>query len=178
MRWYASRVRLEAPVEPLLVAVERVRVLHDELADAEQAAARPRLVALLRLEVVEDLRQLPVGLDLARVERDRLLVRHRQHELAAAAVLELEELGDLDRGPVRCQSSAGVSTGMSISCAADRVHLLADDLHDLLVDAPAERQERPEPGADLADEAAADEQLVRRGLGVAGGVAQRRQEEL
>ena len=45
-------------LEPGLVAVERVRVLHDELADAEQAAARARLVAVLRLEVVPGLRQL------------------------------------------------------------------------------------------------------------------------
>ena len=61
---------------------------------------------------------------------------------------------------------------------ADRVHLLADDLLDLAVHAPAERQERPEPGADLADEAAADEQLVRDRLRVGGRVAQGRQEEL
>ena len=46
------------------------------------------------------------------------------------------------------------------------------------VDAPAERQERPQAGADLADEAAANEQLVARGLRVGGIVAQRREEEL
>jgi len=46
------------------------------------------------------------------------------------------------------------------------------------VHAPAERQERPEPGADLADEAAAHEQAVADGLRVGGVVAQRRQEEL
>ena len=34
------------------------------------------------------------------------------------------------------------------------------------------------PGADLPDEAAADEQLVATGLGVGGGVAQGRQEQL
>ena len=51
-------VAVEARVEPRLVAVERVRVLHDELAHAEEPAARPRLVALLRREVVPGLRQL------------------------------------------------------------------------------------------------------------------------
>ena len=40
-----------------------------------------------------------VRLDLARVERDRLLVRHRQDELAAVAVVQLEDLGDRVRGP-------------------------------------------------------------------------------
>ena len=62
--------------------------------------------------------------------------------------------------------------------AADRVHLLADDLHGLLVHAPAEREERPEAGADLADEAAADEQAVARGLGIARILPERRDEEL
>jgi hypothetical protein len=46
------------------------------------------------------------------------------------------------------------------------------------VDAPAQREERPEAGADLADEAAADEQAVARRLGVAGIVPECRDEEL
>ena len=71
-------VRLERCVEPFLVAIERVRVLHHELADAEKASTGPGLVALLRLEVVEDLRQVAVRAQLARVERDRLLVRQRR----------------------------------------------------------------------------------------------------
>ena len=85
------RVELEVPVEPLLVAVERVRVLHDELADADEPAARPGLVAVLRLEVVQHLRQLPVRLDLGRMERERLLVAHRQDERTSARVLQPEE---------------------------------------------------------------------------------------
>ena len=48
--------------------------------------ARTRLVAVLRLEVVEHLRQVAVRLDLARVEGHRLLVRHRQDELAVVAI--------------------------------------------------------------------------------------------
>src|SRR5207249_10984944 len=58
----------EARLEALLVAVERIRVLHDELADPDQAAPRARLVAVLGLEVVPGLRQLPVALQLPRVE--------------------------------------------------------------------------------------------------------------
>ena len=83
-------------VEPLLVAVEAVGVLHDELARAQHPGARPRLVALLDLQVVEDQRQVAVRAHLPRdVEGDRLLVRHRQHERALGAVLELEQLRDL-----------------------------------------------------------------------------------
>ena len=80
--------------------------------------------------------------------------------------------------PLSSQSSAGVRTGHEHLLAADRVHLLADDLDDLLVDAPAERQERPQARTDLADEAAAHEQLVARGLGVRRRLAQRRKKKL
>ena len=44
-------------VETLAVAIERVGVLHRELAGAKHPAGRTRLVALLRLDVVPDLRE-------------------------------------------------------------------------------------------------------------------------
>ena len=172
-----TTLELEAAVEPLIVDVERVGVLHHELADAEEAAARARLVPLLRLEVVEHLRQLPVRLQLARMERERLLVRQREHELAPAPVGQPEELRDLVAAG--CLPELGrCEHRRRHLLAADRVHLLADDLDDVLVRLPAERQVRPETGAHLADVAAADEQLVRVGLGVGRRVAQGRQEEL
>jgi hypothetical protein len=170
-------VESEAPLEPLLVAVERVGVLHDELPDPDEARARPRLVAVLRLEVVPGLRQLPVALELARVEREGLLVGHREDEPAARAVLRVEDLRnlvapgrlpELDRGQHRREPLLG----------ADRVHLLADDLLDLPVDAPPEGRERPEARAELADEPAADEQLVTYCFRLGGRVAQRREMEL
>ena len=52
--------------------------------------------------------------------------------------------------------------------AADRVHLLPDDLRDPLVHAPARRQPRPHPRAHLPDEAGAHHQLVRDRLRVRG----------
>src|SRR3954454_23789243 len=89
-------VTAEALLEPVLVAVERVCVLHDELAHAQEPAARPRLVAFLRAEVVPLLRQLPVRLQLRAVQRERLLVRHREDVWPAAAILEPEELRDAE----------------------------------------------------------------------------------
>ena len=86
-------VQAEAPLQALLVAVERVRVLHDELPHADEGRRGARLVADLRLEVVEDLRELPVRAELAGVEGDRLLVGHREHEGPAHAVLGLPQLG-------------------------------------------------------------------------------------
>jgi len=110
------------------------------------------------------------------VEREGLFVGERQHVVAAVPVLEVEELGDaVAAGALpqlgRCEHRR------EHFLRADRVHLIANDLLDLAVHAPAERQERPEAGADLADEPAADEQLVADGLRIGGVVAQRRQEE-
>ena len=62
--------------------------------------------------------------------------------------------------------------------AADRVLLLADDLLDPVVDPLAERQQRVDPGTELADVARADEQAVRRHLGVGRIVAKGAEEEL
>ncbi len=170
-------IRLEAAPQAVLVTVERVRVFHDELAYAEQSPARARLVAVLRLEVVPELRQLLVRLELARVERDGLLVRHRQDEASSGPVLEVEDLGDLD-APGRLPELRGREHRHQHLLSADRVHLLSDDLLDLAVDAPAERHECPHAGANLADVAAAHEELVRRGLRVSRVVAQRREIEL
>ena len=167
----------EALVEPGLVAVERVAVLHDELAEAEQTTTRARLVAVLRLEVVPDLRQIPVRADLSPVEGDRLLVRERQDVVAARAVLQAEELRDRDP-PCRLPELGRREDGHEDLLRAEGVQLLPDDLLDLPVDAPAERQERPEPARNLANEAAANEQLVRDRLGVGGIVAQGRNKKL
>jgi hypothetical protein len=53
-------VQVVPMLEPVRIAVERVRVLHDELARPQHAGARPRLVTLLDLDVVEDQRQVAV----------------------------------------------------------------------------------------------------------------------
>ena len=178
IRSYAPSCALEARVEAGLVAVERVRVLHDELADAEQAAARPRLVAVLRLEVVPELRQLPVALELARVEGDRLLVRQRQDELAARCGPRAWKISGISSRPVASQSSAGVSTGASISwppIASISSRMICSTFW--CTRQPSGRNVQ-RPALDLADEAAADEQLVADRLGVGRSVAQGRQEEL
>jgi hypothetical protein len=172
-----ARVLLEALVEPLVVPVERVGVLHDELAHAEEAAARARLVPILRLEVIEDLGQVAVRADLARVERHRLLVRHWEDERAAGAVLELVELRDVV-APALAPKLGRRQDGHQHLLPTDRVHLLADDLRGLLVDRPPEREVRPEPRAHLADEPAANEQAMAGGLGVPRILPQRRDEEL
>ena len=166
-------VEPEAPLEPLRVAIEGVRVLHDELAHADQAAAWPRLVALLRLEVVPVLGQLLVAVDLPRVERKRLLVRQREHELAPEAVADVDDLRDR-RSARRLPELDRREHGREPFLGTERVQLLPDDLLDLAVNPPTERREAPDPRGELPHEPAAHEQLVARCLRVGGVVAQGR----
>jgi hypothetical protein len=109
------------------------------------------------------------------VRGDRLLVRHREHVLGLLAVLQLEQLGDRI-APAALPELRRLQHRHQHLLPADAVDLLADDLHDLLVDPPARRQEAPQAGAELAHEARADHQLVRERLGVRGRLLLRRQE--
>ncbi len=123
-------------LESRRIAVEAVGVLHDELAGAQDAGARAGLVALLDLEVVEQQWQVAVGLDgRGYVGGDDLLVGHGQHQVGAAAVLQLEQLLD-PVAPGAAPQLGGLEDRHQHLVAADRVHLLAHDLDDSLVHAP------------------------------------------
>jgi hypothetical protein len=167
-----ARLQLVGARQPLLVAVEGVGVLHRELARAQEACARPRLVALLGLDVEQHQRQVAVGAHLAGdVGGDRLLVGQRQHQRRALAVLELEQL--LDLVAARLPPRLGrLQDRHQHLLGADRLHLLAQDRLDLALDPPSRRQERPQAGAELADQPRPDHQLVRKGLRVRRGLLQ------
>ena len=134
------------------------------------------LVALLDLEVVEDQRQVAVGADRRRdVEGDDLLVGHRQHQVRAAAVLELEQLLDLV-APGPRHGSAGCSTGISISWPP----IASISSRTIWTTRWCTRQPAGShvhsPAPDLPDQAGAHHQLVRDRLGVGGRLALGRQE--
>ena len=95
-------------------------------------------------------------------------MRQRQHDVAAVAVLEPEDLRDVYTARLLPELPGREQRHQHL-LRADRVHLLADDVDDLLVDAPAEREEHPHAGGELADEAAAHEQLVADRLRVGRG---------
>src|SRR5213594_3993555 len=70
-----------------LIRFERVRILHNELAHAQQPRTRPRFVATFRLEVIDHHRELAVREDLRRrVRVHGLFVRVAHHELAPVVV--------------------------------------------------------------------------------------------
>ena len=87
-------VRLVGRLEPLIVDVEGVGVLHDELASAQDAGTRTRFVAVLRLDLIEAQRQVLVGrVEVLDQEREHLLVRRAEQHVVALAVLEPEQVG-------------------------------------------------------------------------------------
>ncbi len=134
-------------IEARCIAVEGVGVLHDELAGAKHACPRTRLVALLGLQLVERERQLAVRLhDLRDVRRHRFFVGHREHHGASLTVLEREQLRDLVAARL-LPELARLQHRQRDLLRAGRVHLLADDRGDLLVDPPAGRSHdhSPEP---------------------------------
>ena len=160
-----------ALLQPFLVDVEAVGVLHAELARAQDAALGPRLVALLGLDVVPHLRELLVAVDLPRGQPgDHLFVGHGQRHVGALAVLEAEHLA-ADGVPAAAllPDLRRLQHRHEHLLAADAVHLLTDDLRDLLHDAPAGRQVHVDAGGELAHEAGADHELVAHGLR-AGGI--------
>ncbi len=175
-----AALRLVAGVEARLVAIAAVGILHHEFANADEPAARARLVPPLGLEVIDHHRQLTPGLDdVGQQQPDDLLVGHRQDHLAPVAILEPGQLG-----ADRVVASAGLPDVGRMDdrhlhlLAADPVHLLADDLLDALVDTEAERQQRVDPRSELADIARPQQQAMRRHLRIGGVVAQAREEEV
>ena len=169
-----------AHVEPGVVEVAAVGVLHHELADADQAATRARLVAELRLEVVELDGELAIALDdVAQQKGDDLLVGHRKDHVPVAAVLEPHQLGpDLVVAAAVLPHLGGVDDGHLQLLAADRVHLFANDLLDALGHPEPQRQQRVQPRAQLAHVPRPDQQPVGRHLGLRGVVAERGEEQV
>jgi hypothetical protein len=162
-------------VDAGLVAVEGVGVLHRKLAHADQPGAGPRLVAELGLDLVEHHRQLAVAADeLGRQLRHDLLMGHAQAHVATVAVLEARHVAaDLVPAAAALPDLGGVHHGQGDFLAADRVHLLADDVLDLVFDALRQRQDVEDAGGDLVDHAGAQHQLVADGVGVGGHFTER-----
>ncbi len=167
-------VQLVGPREAGVVDVEGVGVLHHELTPAQQAGARPRLVAVLVLDLVDRERQVLVGrVQVLHHEGEHLLVRGAEEVVAALAVLEPEDVGAVVGPPVRrVVGLLGQQRGERQLLGAHVVHLLADDGLDPAQHPQAERQPGVDAGRGAADVAGADQQAVARDLGVVGVVAQ------
>ena len=164
----------------LLGRREAVGVLHDELAQAQQPAAGPQLVAELHAELVEVERQVAVAeIELADQVDEHLLGRAAEGEARAAAVLELHQL-EADAGvavgfPPKLQ---GVEDRRRRLLGAGLVHFPADDLHQLELEPPAQRQVIIAAGDRFPDIAGLDQQPVRPGFQAGAGALVRAAEHL
>ena len=163
-----------------VVGVERIAVLHDELARAHDAEARAALVAELGLDVIEVNRQLAVALQLApREVGDHLLGGRLDHEIALVAVLEAQELRPVFLPAARLLPQlAGLHHRHHQLEGAGAVHLLAHHRFDLAQHTHAERQPGIDAGREPPDEARAQHQPMAHDLRLGGHFLLRRDEEL
>ena len=172
-------VGLVRRVEPGVVDVEGVGVLHHELPPAQDSRAGPLLVAVLVLDLVDPQRQVLVRrVEVLHHQGEHLLVRGAEEVVAALAVLEPEDVAAVLRpavgGVVRL---LGQQRREEQLLGTHRVHLVADDLLDLAQHPQSER----EPGVDArsgsSDVAGAHQQPVAGHLRVVGVLAQGPHEE-
>src|SRR6266511_5261290 len=156
------------------VGVERVGIFHHKLARPQHTRAGPRLVALLGLDLVPDLRQVTVGADLLGGKPGHdLLVGNAETHVPLVAVLEAEHLRDPLPATRLLPDLGGVEHRHRDLLAADPVHLLANDGVDLLENPLAKGQVDVDAGGELTDQAGAQHELVTDGGGVGGIVPER-----
>ena len=167
-------------IEPRLVAIGGVGVLHGELAHADQATARTRLITPLCLEVIDLLRELaPRADELAQQIGNDLFVGHRKDHVAISAILESAHLwADLVVAPRLAPKVGWVHHRHEHLLPVDGVHLFADDLGDPLVDAHAEGEKRVDSSAERTNVSGAQEEAMRWHLRVGRVLALRREEEV
>ncbi len=167
-------------VQALRAVVEAVRVLHHELAGPQRSEPRPELVPELRADLVEVHGQLLVRVDLGgREEGEHLLGGRAQDIPSLVTVLDAEHGLAVIHGPAGLLPELQrLEAGHQDLLGSGAVHLLADDLDDLLERPPAERQIGIRAAGDLADQAGADHQLMAGDLGLRRDFLHRRYEHL
>ena len=168
-------LRRVGAVEARGVRVERVAVVHQELAPAHQAEARTDLVAELRADLVERDGKLPVGgHSRADHRRDGLLGGRREAVLAVLAVRQVEEdlllLVARPAAALLPQLARLEDRQLDLE-GAGAVDLLAHDRLGLAVRAQAERRQRVDAGGDAADHPGARQEDVGDRLRVARDLA-------
>jgi hypothetical protein len=167
-------------LKPLVVDIERIRVLHQELTPAQDAGPRPRLVAVLRLDLEQQQREVLVAAVFALDRQgEQLFMGGAEQVVILATVLKPEDavavfgpaVGHLIR-------RLGQQCRKQNLLSANGIHFVADDLLDLAQHPQAEGQPAVEPGADRTDVAGPDQELMARYLGVGRVIAQGAQEQL
>jgi hypothetical protein len=159
-----------------IIRVEGIGIFHEEFTRAHNAEPRANLIAELDLDLVENLRQLAIGVDLGRRQRgDDLLVGRAEQPFLLGAIPHLEEhvrsglvatallpnLGRLQGGHKHLEGTGAV-------------HLLAHNLFDLAERAEAQGKKGVDAAGHLAQQARAEQEFVRKNLRVRGSFLQGR----
>jgi hypothetical protein len=163
-----------------VVAIERVSVLHRELAAAHQAEARSSFVAELGLDVIEVDRQLLVALDLlAHDVGDHLLGGGLNDEIPLMTVLQPRQFGPHLVPAARFHPQlGGLHDWHQQFDRAGPVHLLTDDVLDLADRPQSDRQVAVDAGGELLDHARSHHQPVADHLGIGRGLFEGGDEEV
>ena len=140
VRVVVKRVRV---IEPCLITIRGIGVLHRELAHANQATARTGFIAPFCLEVIDLLRKLSPGVhQLAEKVGHHLFVRHGENHVASATIFESTHLrADLVVSSCLPPEIGGVNDRHQHLLSTDGVHLFSDHLGHVHIDAHAERKE-------------------------------------
>ena len=123
-----SIVEFVAAVEAGFIQIKAVAVLHDELADAQEAGAGAGFVAEFGLDLVPGLRKLLVAVELIAgdVGHD-LFMGHAEAEVCAFAILEAKHSVAHDGPAAGLAPEVGGMDGGEEEFLADAVHFFADD---------------------------------------------------
>jgi len=172
-------VTLEGGVQSLGIDVERVRILHRELAHAKHTRLRARLVAVLLLDLVPDLRKLFVTAQFGGQRGEHLFAGHAEPDIGAFAIRQPEHLF-AHRLPASTAlpEIRGLYGRQQKLLGSNAVHFFTGDLLDFLTDAKAKREQRVDARHQLTDKARSHQEFVADGFGVGRIVAQCRDEEL
>ena len=151
-----------ALVESFVVEVERVSILHDELAAPHETESGPHLITVLRLDLIKTHRKLLV----ARYVRphdigEYLFMRRSEAEVSALPVLYSPQLGTVIEPSSRILPQLSRLDGAHQDLlSADSVHLFPDDLLDLSDRSVSEIHVSVDTRCQLSDHACPEEQDV------------------
>ena len=177
-----AQVRDEHAVVSVLgagkIQVERIGVLHQELAPAHQPKARPHLVAELPLQMIEIERQIFVGAHIgAKNLGDHFLVGRPVQHVALVAILDAQHLLAIGLvAPALAPEFRRLDGRHQKLDGAGTILFLTHDPAHLVEHAQPERQKGIDAGGLLADHAGAQHQAVGDDLGLFRRLTQDRQE--
>ena len=149
-----------------IIEIERVSVLHQEFAPAHHTEARPHLVAEFPLDVIQDLRQLAIGMHrLAEQIGDHLLIGRPVQHVAFVPIADTQHLlAVVVVAPALAPKLRRLNRRHQHFLRTRRVLLLAHDALDIPQHPVAERQPRVDASRGLPHQTGAKHQPVRGDL--------------